>query len=216
MIDRSTIRDGLAAACFLFFAAGAAWSASGRAGDVRARQHRASLFVASVLVVSLAVGIFEKDLYPFTSWPLMSWLYPRSYPLKRFVAVDARGTEHDVDYRAWEPLSGDELASWMAMRFQMLGPSQKDSIARDLLRRATDGALRATAGERIGRFDRVLGPLTAPLFHLHPTPWDRQASIPALPLEAFRLYLEQWDPDAGTREARDVPRTLLYELRVNR
>ena len=216
MIDRGAIRDGLAAACFLVFVAGAAWSAATRGGDMRVRQRRASLFVAWVLLVSLLVGVFEKDLYPFTSWPLMSWLYPRSYPLWRFVAVDAHGAEHDVDYRAWEPLSGDELASWLAMRFRRLGPLEKDSVARDLLQRATDGAERARAGVRIGQFDRMLGPLSAPLFQLHPTTWDRPASIPALPFQAFRLYEERWDPDAGTREARDVPRSLMYEYRVNR
>ncbi len=213
MIDRILVRDVLAVACFATFVGGAAWSRTTQTIARVPARRRASLFTIWLLVATLGIGLLERDLYPFTSWPLISWLYPRSYPLRRYILVDARGAEHDIDGRAWEPLSADELASWMAMRFMGLDSTRRDSVARDLMRRATAGVERARAGQRIGTYDRFLGPFSAPLFHVHPQPWNDSGALPPLPFQAFQLYVETWDPDDGARKPANVPRKLLYEYR---
>lgn len=213
MIDRALVRDLAAAACFAAFAFGAFLSAPRRGDPGRSRKRRASVFALWTLVVSLGIGVTEKDLYPFTSWALIAWLYPESVWYSRFLAVDAAGGEHEVDYRAWQPLSVDELASWIGNNFLTLDSAGRDEAARDLLQRANAAARRVQAGARPGSFDRFLGPLSAPLFHLHPAPWTGPATLPPMPFVGLRVYTESWDPDERARDPSRVTRRLLYEYR---
>jgi hypothetical protein len=204
------LRDAAGVLCFAAFVAGL-WIASPKRGDTsRLRRILASVFALGTLIVSLTIGVLERDLYPFVSWPLISWLYPTSGVGIRYLVVDAAGGEHEVDYRAWQPLSEDELATWMAGSFLKLDSAGRDEAARDLLRRANAAAQRAQARQRVGTYDRFLGPFSAPLFHLHPAPWRDSASVPPLPFRGLRVYAESWDPDERARDPRTVRRELRY------
>jgi hypothetical protein len=205
------VRDVAATICFATFVLGIALVIPKRSAHPAAGRRRASGFALLVTAVSLSIGVTESDLYPFSSWPLVAWLYPDSISFTRFVAVDAVGAELQVDHRAWEPQSVDELATWMATNFLRLEPSARDEVARDLMDRANAAARRVRAGEPIGVYARLLGPLAAPLFHLHPRPWSAPDSLPPLPLRGLRLYSETWTPEERARDPSAGRRRLLYE-----
>jgi hypothetical protein len=60
-----------------------------------------------------------------------------------------------------------------------------------------DTRQRGRRGERVGRFERVLGPLTAPYFLLHPKAWRSAQSTPAEPFQRLRFYHLIWVKNVG-------------------
>ena len=100
------------AICFVAFVAfGLVIAASRRFADGPDRRRLTNAFLFFVLFVSFASGLTQHDMWPFSSWKMMTGLAPpvtRVHPTLRIVGVDASGNEHDIDYRAWQPLSGPE------------------------------------------------------------------------------------------------------------
>lgn len=179
-------------------------------GDAGRRRSRVSLLLAFTAVVSFGAGLAQRDTWPFSSWPLAASAPGRSVTYSTIAAVDARGAEHAIDYRAWQPLGFDELLSWIQLELPKLTRGEQDEAARHLLALAEAARTRAAAEGRVGYFDRLLGPLTAPDFLLHPRSW------PPTPTERFvglRIYSETLVLDAPSRGGGVSERVLDYEYR---
>ena len=105
----------LSAVCFLaFVATGLAVTAGQRWTSETTRRSLTNLFIGIILFISFASGLSQRDMWPFSSWAMMVGLTPpaaRSLPTLRIVGVDANGNEHEIDYRAWNPLS--LVRSWL-------------------------------------------------------------------------------------------------------
>jgi len=203
------LRDLVAAACFVGFLM-LGLLAGHQGSDTVRRQRRISLFLAYSLLASFAVGLKQRDLYPFTSWPLVAARFTPTATAYRVVGVSADGIEHPIDYRAWQPMSVDELYSWLAQQFRSLDMASQARAARFLLARVNESARRARAGEPPGTFGRVLGPFAAPLFLLHPAVWADSTAVPDT-LVGLRLYEIRWVLEERARGSDGGERDLLYE-----
>jgi hypothetical protein len=204
--------NAAAAACFAgFLALVAAVSAAGRWRPQR-RKAAVNLLLAYALAASFAVGLSQRDAWPFAKWPMAGGRADATAANSRVVALDAGGGEHPIDYRAWQPLGFDELLPWMHLTFPRLRRAEQDQAAAFLLQRAETARRRAAAGGRVGATDR-LGPLTAPGFDLHPRTWTAGA-LPAAPFVGLRVYRESWNQEERRRDPSRVSRRLFYEYRA--
>jgi hypothetical protein len=174
-----------------------------------------SVFLAYVLVATCLPGFSQRELWPFSAWKLIASRVPTTVEspiggLPRFLAVTADGQEHEVDFRAVEPLAFDELLSWSAHVFPRLQPEEKDAAFSYLLARVNANVAAAQADPRWAAVDR-LGAASAPYFVLHPRRWPK----PALPAEmtGLRLYAERWHIQRRWRGIGEVERTLIHEYR---
>jgi hypothetical protein len=187
-----------------------AWRLAGRRRDQPGRRARVSGFLLFALLASFGPGLSQRDAWPFSSWPLAANAPGHSVTYSTVSAVDAQGREHAVDYRAWQPLGFDELLSWIQLEFPKLPPGERNEAARHLLALAEAARARAAARGRVGYFDRLLGPLAAPDFLLHPRLW-RASRVPAEPFVGLRVFSETLMLDAPARGGGVVRRTLDYE-----
>ena len=169
-----------------------------------------TIFLLYTLVASCGAGLLQRDLWPFSNWPLVAGIQPLTVQHARLVAVDRRGREHNVDYRAWEPFPSDELIAWANRRFLELSPADRDRAADFLVERIERARLSAREGRRVGYFDRVWGPFAAPYFLLHPDWWSSPTRTPPDPLVGIRLYHETWQVDQRRSDPSAVQRSLVY------
>jgi hypothetical protein len=132
----------------------------------------------------------------------------------RFVAVDSRGREHEIDSRAWAPLVFDELVGWEEKHFLRMDAPSRDRAAAYLLEVVERARARWAAGDPEHRFDRYLGPLAAPFFLGHPERWVPGVRVPDQPFVALRLYKESWNVEERARGAGRVERNVAYEYRA--
>lgn len=196
----------LAFLCVLAAAADAA-----RRRPARARRAAVSRFIACVLCAAAAAGLTQHDLWPFAKWPMAGGLADPVAATTRVRAVDADGVEHDVDYRAWQPIESDELVPWLHRSFARLDEAQRAQVAGHLLAAAERGRLRARRGQAPGSFQRFLGPLAAPYFDLHPRLWTGPERTPARPFARLRIYRESWNQEERRRDPGTTERRLVYE-----
>jgi hypothetical protein len=201
--------DSAAALGFLAFLVAALRLWNRTPADVHRR--RVNVFLWIVLIVSFAAGLGQRDLWPFSSWPLLAGTLDDEVTHGRIVGIDREGVEHDIDYRAWQPVSFDELMSWMDAVFPSLGPEARNRAAVHLVRLAERARTRALAGESIGSSDRYLGPLGAPFFILHPRRWSDPMQVPAREIAGLRFYHETWSLSARARGSGAVRRQLVFE-----
>jgi hypothetical protein len=166
------------------------------AADARGRR-RVNVFILYVLGVSFTAGFSQRDLWPFAHWPIVALIARPLLEIPEIRAVDAQGREHAVDYRALQPLGLDDAAPWLYFHFPNLRPAQRQRAAAHLLGMVEDARARARRGERVGRFERVLGPLTAPYFLLHTRAWHGPDSTPAEPFRRLRFYRLIWVKNVG-------------------
>lgn len=176
------------------------------------------LMIAAVVGVTLLAGLSRRDLWPFSSWSLMTGAPTRTVgrdpPYLRLRAVGEDGREYAVDYRAVEPFAVEELNAWMRKYFLQLSPAGRDSAAGYVLGRLNLARERVGAGSPPGRQGGWLGPLRAPFHLLHPARWTSPGSVPGAPFVALRLYGERWDLEQRALDSTRVERTLLYEYRA--
>jgi hypothetical protein len=163
------------------------------------------------LALSFAAGLSRRDAWPFARWPMAAGLASATGEGTRIVAVDARGREWPVDYRAWQPIGFDELNPWMHRTFPRLPSAERSQVLEHLLDVAERSRRTARAGASIGYFDRYLGPFAAPYFDLHPWTWSSGAGVPPEPFTGLRVYRERWDHDERRRRPDSVQRTLFDE-----
>lgn len=179
--------------------------------NARRRRTAASAFIVYSLCASFAAGLAQRDLWPFARWPMAAGRASAAGTNTRMVGVDAGGREWPIDYRAWQPLGFDELNPWMHRTFPLLDAAARDRVARYLLGVAERARRRSRAGGRVGEFDRILGPLAAPYFDLHPRTWSPGAGAPPEVFERLRVYRERWDHEERRRDPRSVTRVLIHE-----
>jgi hypothetical protein len=172
-------------------------------------QRRATTLILYILAVSFFAGITQRSLFPFPSWHLISWIVPE-WESGRLTAVDDTGEEHDVDYRVWQPLSRDELVSWMLRGFHTIDPGTQARIGSWLLARAEASRGHALATGDVGYWDRFLGPFTAPTFSIHPAIWKEGVHVPSRPFVAIRFDRETWNIQERKQTGR-VTRELEFE-----
>lgn len=173
-----------------------------------ARRRHVTAFVALFLVLSFASGLSQRDLWPFAHWPIVSLVVRPYILIPKLVGVDADGREHDLDFRALQPLGLDELSPWLLYNFTRLPEDGQARAAAYILERAETARRRAAAGGRVGDFERYLGPLTAPYFLLHPHRWSHPERTPQRPFVRLRVYHLTWERGTGI-----VARDLEYETR---
>ena len=200
----------VAAAAFATFVAAAFRVA--HEGLPEQRRRRVNTFLVVLLTISFATGLTQRELWPFSSWPLVAGVLEDEVTHGRIVAVDRDGVEHDVDYRAWQPLSFDELMAWMDAVFPMLDAAAKDRTAAHLVSLAEQSRRRVIAGDAAGSTRAVLGPLSAPSFILHPRRWTDRAKVPPVDLVGLRYFHETWSLSERARGGTDVRRKLVFEF----
>ena len=203
------------AICFVAFVGfGLVAAASGRflAGWNRRRLINFFLFVA--LFISFTSGLLQHDMWPFSSWKMMTGLSPpatRALPTLDIMGVDASGNEYDIDYRAWKPLSPEELDSWLRHNFYELDPADRDRAASYLLQRSDGAREQALSSAGLAFTNQWLGPLTAPTHLLHPAIWLRAENVPHTPFVGLKIYEESWDLEVRRFPAAMITRVLAYE-----
>ncbi len=203
--------DAAAALCFVgYLLVGLGLVVSERRSGGSGRRTAVSLFLLYVLGAGFGAGLTQRDLWPFAAWPIKALIPFPDVGTQRVVAVDARGVEHNIDYRAWQPLGIDELTPWIIFRLPRLPPDAQDRAAAYLLGRAETARLRARGAA--GDFEGSLGPLTAPSFLLHPRIWRGPADVPAEPFVGLRVYEETWNLRERRREPQRVGRVLVFEI----
>lgn len=176
------------------------------------------LLIAWVLGATLLAGIGQRDLWPLSSWSLMTRAPRRDMGVSpvylRLLLVDGAGREYPLDYRSAEPFAVEELMAWMRGHFMRLPPPGRDSAAAFLLMRADAARARVRDGKSPGTQGRVLGPLRAPFHLLHPRQWNDEMDVPATPFAALRVYGETWDLLERAEGPSRVTRVLHYEFRA--
>jgi hypothetical protein len=199
--------------CFVgFVVCGLLVSASGRFLRGEARRQLTNAFLVYVLIVSFSAGLTQHNLWPFSSWPVLAMPQPATNsPTPRIVAADWEGNEYDIDYRAWRPLSLEELVSWLKLHFFELDPAARDRAGSYLLPRANYAREQALSPGGLAYPNRWLGPLTAPTHMLHPAIWSHPESVPRNSFSKLRIYEESWDTEARRRDPAKFTRVLIYE-----
>ena len=146
--------------CFLVFVALGllAARASGRP-DAR---RWTNLLIGYVLAVTAVVGLVQQESWPFTTWSLVSGTPARHMTSLEVEGLDAAGRGYVVDLRVVQPLSPEELASWLKANEAGLGPAGEASIGRFLLQRAEEGRRHFLDHRRVAPNQWLLGPVDAP------------------------------------------------------
>lgn len=198
---------------FLGFLLAAALVALSERGGIGPRRRYVHLFLAYAVAVSFGAGLSQKDAWPFSKWPMAGGKAEAFGSTIRIVAVDDRGTERAIDYRAWQPVAFDELVPWMHRTFPRLPRHAQDRVAAHLLAAAEAARARARAGHGVGYLHRFLGPFAAPEFDLHPRIWPGPDGVPARPFVGLRVYRETWDQEERRHDPSRVVRQLIHETR---
>ena len=168
-------------------------------------------FLLYTLAVSFGAGLFQREMWPFSTWPLVAGIQGPAAHHSRIVAVDRAGVEHNVDYRAWQPFVVEELQAWADKRLLRLGHEDRARAAEFMVQLAERGRQAASAGRTVGYFDRFWGPLAAPYFLLHPKRWSSPGVTPREPLVGIRVYSESWDLQQRRTAPSAVQRSLVFE-----
>ena len=168
-------------------------------------------FLIYTLVLGLGAGLTQREVWPFSTWPLVAALVAPTITHPRIVAVDVEGQEHPIDYRAWGPFEIDELLGWEGKYFFGLDRSTQDRVAGYLLRVIEHNREQWAAGKPVPYFDRYLGPLSTPFFLGHPEHWTQGAGVPSQSFRGLRLYDESWNVEERWRDPTKVTRQLAYE-----
>jgi hypothetical protein len=195
--------------CFLVFVVlGLLAARGGRRPGARRRTDR---LIGYVLAVTGVVGLVQQESWPFTTWSLVSGTPARHMTSLEVEGLDASGRGWVVDLRVVQPLSPEELASWLKANEERLGPGGRESLGRFLLQRAEEGRRRLLEHGRAAPNQWLLGPADAP-YHFHDAKtWTSAAQVPASPFTGLRAWFLEWDIDERYRDDRRVTRRLLFE-----
>lgn len=179
------------------------------------RKAYVNTFLLYCLALSFGVGITQRESWPFSPWAMMAGIAGPNVPQNpaplRVVGVDALGVEHDIDYRAWQPLVEEELYAWLQQKLPLMDQQAQDNVLKYLLEKANASRSRALAGEPVGTFDRFLGPFTAPSHFLHPKIWSQTEAVPSQAFILLRIYKEFWNLEERRRNPEKVRRVRVYE-----
>jgi hypothetical protein len=203
--------DLLRLGCFVVFVALGLLAArgSGRPGARR----RADVLIVYVLAVTAVVGLVQQESWPFTTWSLVSGTPARQMTSLEVEGLDASGRAWVIDLRVVQPLSPEELASWLKANEDRLGPSGKENLGRFLLGRVEEGRRRFLDHGRAAPNQWILGSADTP-YHFHDAKtWKSAAQVPDSPFTALRAWFLEWDIDERYADDRRVSRRLLFEYK---
>jgi hypothetical protein len=165
-------------------------------------------FIGWTLLLTLASGATQIDVWPFTSYTLAAFR-PRAHTVlcsAQFFGVTEDMREWPVDPLAWSPHYHSIVQLWIDTRFEQLPPDRRREALRYLLQRAEMARERLASGRRIG-FERRLGPFNDRYWWL----LRRPARTSTEPFVALRIYRSCVDPnDELERDIKPV-RTLIAE-----
>lgn len=215
----AVLTDLVAAASYAGVVAAAGYAAwTGRSAEIDRRRRGRQVMIGGVLATTLLAGLSQRDLWPLSSWSLMTRAPRRDMGVNpvylRLVAVDSAGAEYTVDYRAVEPFAIEELMAWMRAQFVSLPRAEQDTAARYLLGRVNAARARVREGRSAGTAGVLPGALRAPFHQLHQRRWRESTDLPATPFVTLRLYGETWDLEERARDSTRVSRHLLYQLQA--
>ncbi len=182
-----------------------------RAGRLPGARRRTDALIGYMLAVTTVVGLVQQESWPFTTWSLVSGTPARYMTSLEVEGLDASGRGYVVDLRVVQPLSPEELASWLKANEGRLGAAGRESLGRFLLQRAEDGRRRFLEQGRVAPNQWLLGPADAP-YHFHDAKtWRSAAQVPASPFTGLRAWFLEWDIDERYADDRRVTRRLLFE-----
>lgn len=191
-----------------------------RRGHKRPLRSARAVLVLYVLLASGSAALVRVDLWPLSSWMLMTGTPEAKVgarePILELVAVDVRGREHPLDFRSVEPMAFDELRAWMRGHFFTLPLADRDRAAAWLLSRVNVASARVRAGASPSTAERWLGSARAPYHVLHPRWWQEPSSVPTEPFVALRVYREWWTLADRARDTSAVRRSLVYDSQRSR
>lgn len=147
------------------------------------------MFIGWFAAMTLAAGLGNRDLWPFSSYPIIpesSLRYGEAVWYEVW-AVDDAGVERRIDPRAWSPLSRTVIEKWI----ERTVVGKLDDGER---RRAAQFLLARVNAERC-RNDMILGPLAAPDWLIAPVGERVRA-------KAVRIYRYDFSSRALVHEAR--------------
>jgi hypothetical protein len=160
-----------------------------RKGDRPGESAPLKIFVVYVIAVSMYVGLSRNDLWPFAAWRYVSYAVGQEGSFMTLVGVDEKGNEHQLDTRTFEPLEFTSVMSAIGRRLDH-PEAPPNELLNFLLKLTQDGLARAHAGQPIGRFERFLGPFSAPVFHV-PVLWSDPEKLPHQ-IDELRVYHITW------------------------
>jgi hypothetical protein len=190
---------------FLAIAGNVAWSNPLR------RKRSVNVLLVFTIFTGLCAGFAHREMWPFSRW--LVFAYP-DIPSSNLTlrAVNTDGNLYEIDVRALEPFNPVELFTWLSVSFPSLPDEQKDQAAAYLLRLAEEGRQRSIRGERIGRFDRYLGPLAAPTHFLFRKTWDGKFVQSPTSFIGIRIYQDKWDIERRHTDPSVFEHEPLYEF----
>jgi hypothetical protein len=174
------------------------------------RRRAINQFLAYVLCGHAAVAIAQRDLWPFSTYPMMSVVSTDRSALHTMVAaraVDRRGREWLVDDLAWSPLYPPSTLAWFDLGWAHSTPSERSEVMRFLLARAEAARGRKAAGNRYIGNRAILGPFAAPDTNLY---WEAPPSPE--PFRGIRIYRVAWNPQQFIRDPNRTSKTLLHQF----
>ncbi len=181
--------------------------------DSGAGRRRIGAFIFYTVTLLFGAGLTQREVWPFTTWPLVAGFVASPTEHPRFLALDVDGIEHEIDFRAWAPLEFDEFIAWEEKNFAGLDRQAQDRVAAYLLGILEQARVQWAAGTPYLPFERRLGPFSAPFFLGHPVRWVAGSRVPPRPFTGLRLYRESWDIEERVRDPAKVRRRLAYEYR---
>jgi hypothetical protein len=175
-----------------------------------ARRRRARDLIAYALFSSAACFLAGTNAWPISGWTIVPHpVHPETW-MDELVVVDDAGGEHPVDARALEPLMLWDLTDYLARSGTLLTPEERATASAYLVEKARVALARLEAGQPIGTFDRVLGPLAAPCWSMQPHAWRDPGARPRRPLVGVRVYRTSWNVMARAADPSRFERTLLH------
>src|SRR5574342_612350 len=93
-----------------------------RGGEGRPAADR---LIVYVLAVSCLVGVTQVESWPFTNWALVNHGSPRRIVSLELEGLDASGRGWTVDLRVLQPLSPEEVATWLKANLPSLLPQER-------------------------------------------------------------------------------------------
>ena len=180
----------------------------------RRRRQRVIYFILFFLAVSLEVGLSRREIWPFSTWTVVSGLSPEKITNYDFEVIAADGRAVRVDPQVWQPASDNEiLDGWVAWHIDETTPVEREELARFVLGRAERMRQSIRSGAKRGVNGWLFGPLAAPYMFRRRAIWHSTDDVPAVPFVAVRLVRESWDVRERFRDESRVSREIVYELR---
>ena len=169
------------------------------------------LVLVVTLGMSLLAGASGRDLWPFSSWRLMYTVLPAEVSVNALVCVDSAGRTFPVDHRAWNPLTEEELFSWLLHDYPNLDSAQMATARSTLHAQAEAARQRARLGESPAARPSLFGRWAASSHMIHPRIWNDAGDTPATPCASLRAVVREWDVDAMASGRDSIRESTLWE-----